>query len=219
MLSSKHLITRDKNNTFCVAQFWPHQEKISLWKNLRNSPVNVFLTAPSPILFTPTSAFRKSSKESQRKSPADSWANIHRYSHYTLSSAGNNTMCVFIKNKNKTSNLLPCSAPLNPKRADRRERETFVFLKKAFKTSQHWHYVNTLQVEALLFLYWHILKASEWRSGLRHCSSVLEVSLQTLVRFQPISQPAVIGSPIGRCTIWPSIVWIRVWLEVGRHSK
>ena len=33
----------------------------------------------------------------------------------------------------------------------------------------------------------------------RHYISVLEASLQTLVRFQAVSQPAVIGSPIG----WP----------------
>ncbi|XP_070295983.1 AT-rich interactive domain-containing protein 4B-like [Salvelinus sp. IW2-2015] len=37
----------------------------------------------------------------------------------------------------------------------------------------------------------------EWRSGLRHCISVLEASLQTLVRFQAVSQLPVIGSPIG----------------------
>ena len=40
--------------------------------------------------------------------------------------------------------------------------------------------------------------------GLRHCISGLEVSLQTLVRFQAVSQPVVIGSPIGRCPIGPA---------------
>ena len=43
----------------------------------------------------------------------------------------------------------------------------------------------------------------EWHSGLRHCISVLEASLQTLVRFLAVSQSAVIGSPIGRRTIGP----------------
>ena len=36
----------------------------------------------------------------------------------------------------------------------------------------------------------------EWHSGLRHCISVLEASLQTLVRSQAVSQPAVIWSLI-----------------------
>ena len=49
--------------------------------------------------------------------------------------------------------------------------------------------------------------APEWRSGLRHCISVLEVSLQTLVRFQAVSQLVVIGSPIGQ----HKIVLVRVW--------
>uniref|UniRef100_A0AAZ3Q813 Kinesin-like protein n=1 Tax=Oncorhynchus tshawytscha TaxID=74940 RepID=A0AAZ3Q813_ONCTS len=44
----------------------------------------------------------------------------------------------------------------------------------------------------------------EWRSGLRHCILVLEASLQTLVRFQAVSQPAMIGSPIGRHKISPA---------------
>jgi hypothetical protein len=45
----------------------------------------------------------------------------------------------------------------------------------------------------------------EWRSGgLRHCISVLEASLQTLVRSQAVSQPAVIGRPIGWRTIGPA---------------
>ena len=47
-----------------------------------------------------------------------------------------------------------------------------------------------------------IPRPHEWRSGLRHCISVLEASLQTLVQFQAVSQPAVIvprrmGLPIG----------------------
>ena len=46
--------------------------------------------------------------------------------------------------------------------------------------------------------------APEWCSGLRHCISVLEASLQTVVRFQAVSQLAVIGSPIGQCTIGPA---------------
>ena len=45
--------------------------------------------------------------------------------------------------------------------------------------------------------------APDWCRGLRHCIAVLEASLQTLVRFQAESQPAVIGSPIGRHTIGP----------------
>ena len=45
----------------------------------------------------------------------------------------------------------------------------------------------------------HLIGAPEWRSELRHCISVQEVSLQTLV-----SHPAVIGSPIGRRTIGPA---------------
>jgi hypothetical protein len=48
------------------------------------------------------------------------------------------------------------------------------------------------------------MSAPEWRNGLRHCISVLEESLQTLVRSQALSQPAVIGSPIGRRTIGPA---------------
>ena len=44
----------------------------------------------------------------------------------------------------------------------------------------------------------------EWRSGLKHCFSVVEASLQTLVRCQAVSQAAVIGSPIGRSTIGPA---------------
>ena len=47
------------------------------------------------------------------------------------------------------------------------------------------------------------LGAPECRSGLRHCISVPEVSLQTLVEFQAVSQLAVIGSPIEWCTIGP----------------
>ena len=40
-----------------------------------------------------------------------------------------------------------------------------------------------------------------WSSGLRHCISVQEASLQSLVQFQAVSHPAVIGSPIGWLTI------------------
>jgi hypothetical protein len=46
--------------------------------------------------------------------------------------------------------------------------------------------------------------APEWRSGLRHCISVQEASLQSLVQIQAASHPAVIGSPIGRRTIVPA---------------
>jgi hypothetical protein len=52
------------------------------------------------------------------------------------------------------------------------------------------------------------LRTPEWRSGLRHsvleCFSVLEESLQNLVRSWAVSQPTVIGSPIGRHTIGPA---------------
>ena len=41
------------------------------------------------------------------------------------------------------------------------------------------------------------VRAPEWGSGLRHCISVLQASLQTLVWSWAISQPGVIGSPIG----------------------
>jgi hypothetical protein len=58
------------------------------------------------------------------------------------------------------------------------------------------------------------LWAPEWRSGLRHCISVLEESLQTLVRFQAESQPAVIESPIGRLTIDP----VSSGFDLGRPS-
>jgi hypothetical protein len=43
----------------------------------------------------------------------------------------------------------------------------------------------------------------EWPSSLRHCISVQEMSLQSLVRFQAVSYPALIASPIGRHTIGP----------------
>ena len=49
-----------------------------------------------------------------------------------------------------------------------------------------------------------MLGAPEWRCGLRHCISVLEESLQTLARFQAVSQLAVIENPIGRHTIGPA---------------
>jgi hypothetical protein len=47
-------------------------------------------------------------------------------------------------------------------------------------------------------------RAPEWCSGLRYCISVLEASLQTLVRSRAVSQPVVIGNPIGQCTIGPA---------------
>jgi hypothetical protein len=52
----------------------------------------------------------------------------------------------------------------------------------------------------------------EWHSGLRHCISVQEATLQFLVWIQAESHPAVFGSPIGRCTIGSAssgIVWGR----------
>ncbi|KAM9485859.1 nucleoporin NUP35-like isoform 1-T1 [Salvelinus alpinus] len=51
---------------------------------------------------------------------------------------------------------------------------------------------------------WNVYRAPEWYSGLRHCISSLEALLQTLVRVQAVSQPAVIGSPIGQRTIGPA---------------
>jgi hypothetical protein len=47
-------------------------------------------------------------------------------------------------------------------------------------------------------------RVPEWRSGLRHCISVQEVSLQSLGQIQAVSHPAVIGSPIEWCTIGPA---------------
>jgi hypothetical protein len=47
--------------------------------------------------------------------------------------------------------------------------------------------------------------APEWCSSLRHCVSVL----QTLVWSHAVSLPAVIGSPIGRCTIGPASSGLR----------
>jgi hypothetical protein len=61
-------------------------------------------------------------------------------------------------------------------------------------------------------IYW----ASEQRSGLRHCISVLKASLQAPVRFQAVSQPAVIGSPIGQHTIGPALS--RLGFGWGRPS-
>ena len=43
--------------------------------------------------------------------------------------------------------------------------------------------------------------APKWCSGLRHCISVLDASLQTLVRSWAASQSAMIQSPIGQRTI------------------
>ena len=48
------------------------------------------------------------------------------------------------------------------------------------------------------------LEAPEWRSGLWHCISVQEVSLQSLGRIQAVLHQAVIESPIGRRTIVPA---------------
>ena len=51
---------------------------------------------------------------------------------------------------------------------------------------------------------WHSFRAPEWHSGLRHCISVLDASLQSLVRFQAVSQLDVIGSSIEQHTIGPA---------------
>jgi hypothetical protein len=52
------------------------------------------------------------------------------------------------------------------------------------------------------------LVVPEWCSGLKHCISVQEVSLQSLVQIQAVSHLAVIGSPIGWCTIGPGLLVI-----------
>jgi hypothetical protein len=44
----------------------------------------------------------------------------------------------------------------------------------------------------------------KWRSGLRHCIAVLEVSLQTWVRSQAVLQPAVTRSLMRRRTDGPA---------------
>jgi hypothetical protein len=80
---------------------------------------------------------------------------------------------------------------------------------------------------SLLFKEWletsvleHQYLAPEWHSGLRLWISVHEASLQTLVRSLAVSQPAVIGSPIGRCTIGPALSGLGEDLaRVGRHCK
>ena len=52
-------------------------------------------------------------------------------------------------------------------------------------------------------------QAPEWRSGLRHCISMQEVSLQYMVEIQAASHLAMIGSPIRR---WPKLAHIaQVW--------
>ena len=64
------------------------------------------------------------------------------------------------------------------------------------------------------FVKWiHSFWAPEWHRGLRHCISVKEASLHSLIRIQAVSHPAVIGSPIGRRTIGP------VLSGVDRHCK
>ena len=59
--------------------------------------------------------------------------------------------------------------------------------------------------------------APEWRSSLRDCISVLEVSLLTLVQSRAVSQPAVIWESHRAVHNWPSIV--RVWPGVDCHCK
>lgn len=63
------------------------------------------------------------------KVTADSWANIHSNSHYTMSPVGNNTMAVFVKNKSKMSNHSSFKPGLGGRRDRRRlrrlKRETF----------------------------------------------------------------------------------------------
>jgi hypothetical protein len=59
-----------------------------------------------------------------------------------------------------------------------------------------------------------------WCSGLRHCISVLEASLHTLVRSRAVSLPAVIESPIGRRTTGSASSGLGEGLaRVGRHCK
>jgi hypothetical protein len=48
-----------------------------------------------------------------------------------------------------------------------------------------------------------VIGPPEWHSGLRHCISVLEASLQTRVQSQVCVTLAVTGIPIGWCTIGP----------------
>ena len=62
--------------------------------------------------------------------------------------------------------------------------------------------------------------APERCGGLKHCISVIEASLQTLVQSRAVSQPAVIKSPIGRHTIGPASSGLGDGLAgVGRHCK
>ena len=45
----------------------------------------------------------------------------------------------------------------------------------------------------------------EWRSGLRHCITVLAVPLEILVQVQARSQPATTERPMGQRTIGPTL--------------
>ena len=59
----------------------------------------------------------------------------------------------------------------------------------------HYHLKPVLQqITNMVYVY-------EWHSGPKHCISVQEASLQSLVRIQTVSHPAVLRSPIGLHTI------------------
>ena len=51
-------------------------------------------------------------------------------------------------------------------------------------------------------------KDPEWRSGLRHCISVLEASLQTMARFKATSRD---WESHRAAHNWPSVDRVRVW--------
>ena len=56
--------------------------------------------------------------------------------------------------------------------------------------------------------------------GLRHCIAVLEASLHTRGQSRAVSQPSVIGSPIGQHTIGPALSGLGEGLaDVGRRCK
>ena len=59
----------------------------------------------------------------------------------------------------------------------------------------------------VFFHYLIMAWAPKWHSGLRHCISVIDLGSKTLVRFQAVSQLAMIGSPMA-CT---QVVRVRVW--------
>ena len=80
---------------------------------------------------------------------------------------------------------------------------------------------NPRPFEFVFILTYHsIWRAPKWRSGLRHCISVLEASLQTLVRSWAVTQPAVIRRPTRRRTYGTASSELKEGLAgVGRHCK